>query len=106
MTLDDLIAQARLKGTDKQFREWVQRQPSCLSGRFSEYLEDGTGRCIAAHVRRARDSGTAFKAEYSCVPLTHAEHLLQHQHGESALMPKEWWDRKRLEYLQHWIMSR
>jgi hypothetical protein len=38
-------------GTDKQFREWVQRQPSCISGRHSEWLETGEGRCIAAHIR-------------------------------------------------------
>jgi hypothetical protein len=115
MTIDDLIEKARKKGTDKQFREWVQRQPSCISGQFSEYLEDGTGRCVAAHVRRARDSGTGFKAEFACVPMTHAEHLRQHQHGETAAMPyfsdsptdsqlaKEWFDAQRVRYLRTWI---
>lgn len=104
--IEELLARARVKGTDKQFREWVQRQPSCLSGAFSEWLEDGTGRCVAAHVRRASNSGVACKPEYSCLPLTQEEHLKQHQHGESALMPKERWDELRIEYLLRWIESR
>lgn len=103
--LDEAVERASRKGTDKQFREWVQRQPSCISGRFSEFLESGEGRCIAAHIRRAKDSGTGYKAEYACVPLTHDEHLLQHQKGESVFGGKEFFDQQRLRYLKLWIAS-
>lgn len=100
-------------GTDDDFREWVQRQPSCLTGKFSEYV-DGEGRCVAAHVRRSGESGTAFKAEYACVPLTDEEHQWQHQHGESDCLRryrhpqgdheegKEWFDKQRNKYVQQW----
>ncbi len=74
--------------TDKAYREFIQTLPSCLSRQFSEYLEDGRRLCVAAHVRRAGQSGTAFKAPYSCVPLTQTEHLYQHQHGELACLFK------------------
>jgi hypothetical protein len=89
------------KGNDKAYREWIQRQPSCVSGQFSEYV-NGEGRCIAAHIRRAGKSGIAFKAEFSCVPLTDAEHRLTHQHGEAALRPKEWFDAQVKLYLAKW----
>lgn len=88
-------------GTDDKFRAWVQRQPSAYSGDFSEFV-DGEGRCIAAHVRRAGESGTSYKAEYACIPLTNAEHQLQHQKGESALGGKEWCDKMRLKYVEQW----
>ena len=74
--------------TDKDYREFIQTLPSCLSGQFSEYLEDGRRLCIAAHVRRAGESGTAFNAPYSCAPMTQTEHFYQHQHGELACLVK------------------
>ena len=74
--------------TDVAFRAWIQTLPSCLTGGFSEYLEDGRKLCVAAHVRRAGLSGTGFKALYSCVPLTQNEHLYQHAHGELACLRK------------------
>lgn len=74
--------------TDKAYREFIQTLPSCLSSTFSEYLEDGRKLCVAAHVRRAGESGTAFKAPYSVVPMTQTEHLYQHQHGELACLVK------------------
>jgi hypothetical protein len=104
-TLEKMLIQARAKGTDKQFREWVQRHPSCISGRFSEYLENGEGRCVAAHVRRAGESGTGFKAEFACLPMTQAEHLLQHQKGEIVFGGKEFFDEQRIRYLLLWIES-
>ena len=100
--LPTLLARAHAKGPDSAFRAWVQRQPSCISGRFSEWV-NGEGRNPACHVRRARESGTAYKGEYACVPLTQPEHLLTHQRGESHFHPKEWWDAQRLEYLRRWI---
>ena len=101
----ELLERARARGTDKQYRYWISHQPSCISGQFSEWV-DGVGRCEAAHVRRAGRSGTGFKAEYSCVPLTRREHAAQHQHGETALASKEWWDRMVVKYLEVWIASR
>ncbi|OWK42044.1 hypothetical protein [Fimbriiglobus ruber] len=103
--LSDLLDRARAKGTDKQFREFIQRQPSCISGRFSEFLETGEGRCVAAHIRRAGESGTGFKGEYACVPMTQSEHLLQHQHGESYFGGKEFFDAQRVRYLGMWVDS-
>ena len=32
--------------------------------------------------------GTAYKAPYSCLPLTQTEHLYQHQNGELACLIK------------------
>lgn len=91
----------RALGSDAEYRKWIQRQPSAYSGKFSEYV-DGEGRCIAAHVRRAGDSGTAFKPKYACVPLTDEEHRLQHSEGENALGGPEWFDLQRAKYLQAW----
>ncbi|MHC5536680.1 hypothetical protein ACYOEI_00215 [Singulisphaera rosea] len=117
--IDELLAKARKKGTDKKFLDWIRCQPSCLSGRFSEWV-DGEGRSIPAHVRRAKEAGTAFKPEYSAVPLHFDEHNEQSWYGESACLnkfkpkgsgfwtnldAKEWFDRKRIEYLKGWLES-
>lgn len=88
-------------GTDDAYRAWVQKQPSAFSGGFSEYV-DGEGRCIAAHVRRAGESGTGYKAPYACVPITNDEHQRQHKEGESALGGKEWFDKMRAKYVAEW----
>jgi hypothetical protein len=74
--------------TDTAYRAWIQTQKSCITGNFSEYLEDGRKLCVAAHVRRAGTSGTGFKASFSCVPLTQTEHTYQHNHGELACLMK------------------
>ena len=87
--------------TDQEYRAWIQKHPSCISGRFSEYV-NGEGRNPACHVRRAKNSGTGYKAEFSCVPLTQAEHNLQHQHGETYFHPKEWWDAQVEKYRRLW----
>jgi hypothetical protein len=71
--------------SDRLYREFIQRQPSCLTGRFAEYV-DGEGRNPACHVRRANKFGTGFKAEYSCVALTHQEHDIQSRLGELACL--------------------
>lgn len=81
---------ARHIGTDAEYHAWVQRQPSCVSQAFGEYLADGPnageGRNEAAHIRRAGAAGTAYKPAYWQIPLTHDEHQYQHQHGELALL--------------------
>lgn len=97
-------------GTDEEYREWVRRQPSAWSGEFSEHV-NGEGHSIAAHVRRAGESGIGHKAEYACIPLTDAEHQRQHQQGESAFdavgtTGKEWFDRMRIKYVEMWAWDR
>jgi len=88
-------------GTDEQFRKWIQLQPSAISNEYSEYI-NGDGRCEAAHVRRSTDSGTGYKPPYACIPLTHAEHTKQHNEGETSLKPREWFEKKRGEYVVKW----
>lgn len=90
-------------GTDDEYREWIQRQPSAFSGTFSEYV-DGEGRCIAAHVRRADNAGAGIKPKYSCIPLTHSQHQSQHQYGESYLKDLDW-DKAKNKYLILWGKS-
>jgi hypothetical protein len=88
-------------GTDEEYIFWVQLQPSAYSGEFSEYV-NGDGRCVAAHVRRAGESGTGYKAPYAVIPLTQEEHMRQHAEGESALVGAEWFDKMRAKYVQSW----
>lgn len=97
-------------GEDRAFAAWVRRQPSCVSGCFSEWVE-GEGRCEFAHVRRALHSGTGFKPLFSGVPLTHAEHMLQHTHGEAYLLAAygiitddaaAWFDARAADYWERW----
>lgn len=102
-------------GTDAEFREWVKKQPSCISGKY-DCVEGGAVN-IAAHVRRAAASGTGYKPPYSCVPLTNAEHQLQHQHGERAVLQgrdeadsitqaKAWFDRQAIEHAARWAWEK
>jgi len=114
-------------GSDEKYRKWIQEQPSCVSGKQDCVEFDGGGAmlCEAAHVRRAYNSGVGIKPEYSCVPLTHDEHALQHQKGESELLSqmkprthsrvtekwgvehaKDWFWQKRCHYLQEWAKGR
>jgi len=98
-----LIEKARIKGTDTEYLDWLRCWPSCLSGAYSEVV-NGEGKCEAAHVRRvASGAGVAIKPEYSAVPLTHDEHNLQHQKGESAFTSPEWFEREANRYLAMWI---
>lgn len=114
--LEQLLAAARAKGTDKQFRLWIQKQPSCLTGQFSEWTDKGW-RNPACHVRRAGESGTGHKADYACIPMTNEEHRCQHQRGEAVVLTaylggewsrdsaREWFDQRRIEYLRRWLAS-
>lgn len=88
--------------TDKEFREWIQRQPSCISGKYSEWLGDiGEWRNPACHVRRASTFGTGFKADYSCVAMTHTEHDIQTRNGELACLLKFSTDQQLLALLKY-----
>lgn len=115
--LADLLTQAESKGTDQAYIAWTQLQPSCLGGDFDQWI-DGEGRSVAAHTRRARDSGTAFKARYATIPLQNRQHLYQHQHGEAACLERylggkwsredaaEWFDDQRIANLRRWVEGR
>ncbi|MCE9567467.1 MAG: hypothetical protein K8U57_36155 [Planctomycetes bacterium] len=74
------------KREDQAFLDWIKRQPSAISGQFSEYHDSGEAFSIPCHVRRARDAGTGYKPLYSAIPLTDAEHKFQSQHGEIACL--------------------
>lgn len=107
-------------GTDAEFRAWIQKQPSCLDGNQDWVTELGEGMCEAAHVRRAGESGTAQKSAYSCVPLTHEQHQLQHSKGELAVIKKYrpkttltepdeasvWFNSMRIAFLREWCWEK
>lgn len=112
-----LVEFASAVGTDAEYHAWIQRQKSCVSHQYSEYV-DGEGRCIAAHVRRASDAGTAFKPEFHQVPLTDSEHQLQHASGENEVLRragildaradagiagKDWFYEKAFSYRHRWV---
>lgn len=110
-----LILLCRKKGTDEQFRAWVRKQDSVISG-IGDW-HDGEKYCEAAHVLRAAESGKAIKSEFACVPLTHREHLIQHNGGEAACLnrykprvggwtpqqAKEWFDEQRILTVERWL---
>ncbi len=102
-SLQTLLSRARAKGTDSDYRAFIQRQPSAVSGVFSEYLESGEGRCVAAHFRTAANSGVGMKPDYSAIPLTCGEHDRQHRVGQYQFLPKAEWERLTRKYLLAWI---
>ncbi len=84
------------------YTAWIQMQRSCISGRFSEYV-NGEGRCVAAHHRTiARGAGTGIKPPFSLYPLTDLEHKLCHQHGPSYFKPHDWWEEQAIKYYEKW----
>lgn len=98
----ELLKAAKEKGIDAEYQAWVRLWPSCLSDAYSEVV-NGVGKCEFAHVRRAEESGVAYKPEYSGVPLTHCEHAMQHQKGESVFCAPEWFDKQAAKYLTMWV---
>jgi hypothetical protein len=78
-------------------------------------------------VRRAGESGTAYKAEFCCIPLTHIQHDYQHRYGELACvakfcrdpevvsklkvlsaaeaerMAKDWFNEQKAKYYARWL---
>lgn len=86
-------------GTDAQFLAWLRDQPCAFC--------NVPGPSEAAHVRRvANGAGTGIKPPYSAIPLCHAHHEAQHQHGEGAIKGKDQVDRWRIQYLEHWAWDR
>lgn len=86
-------------GSDRLFLEWLRQQPCAKTGNLG-YESDPV---IVAHVRRiASGAGTGIKPIYSAIPLLNSLHLLQHQKGESAVAPQEWWELQAKRYRHLW----
>ena len=86
----------RAVGTDKEFLDWLKTQ-DCAAN------QPHSGDVVPAHVRRVGNgSGTGIKPEYSAIPLCDMHHQWQHREGESAFESREWFDKKRIEYLVKW----
>ena len=84
-------------GTDKSYQDFVRTQTSCVSGQSPVEF---------AHVRRIQNgAGTGIKPDYSGVPLTHEEHMKQHNEGESAIGGREFLDKELVKHRQAWIKS-
>jgi hypothetical protein len=101
MTLDDLIEQARGKGPERHYLDWLKTQPSVLSGQFS--WNDGSPFCEPAHWRTARHCGVGQKPAFLAIPLTHQEHAQQHRKGQSVIGSREWWQKQCEAHLRRWI---
>ncbi len=109
-------------GTDDDYQEWVQKQPSCLS-KETDWIEDiGESRCEYAHVRRVSEgSGTSIKPDYFGVPMTHEEHAMQHSSGETVALNRygkrhrksqisdtevaAWFEKKAVQYRMEWAST-
>lgn len=104
-------------GTDEQFAQWIQLQKCIVCGGGDWVEQLGELRCEAAHVRRAGESGTAYKADYARVPMCHEHHINdQHRYGETEALclyiefggktpmtdGKEWFNALRIKYVSQW----
>ena len=88
-----------LIGSDGDYLEWCKTQP-CAKTNLNGVPDNPV---VAAHVRRvANGAGTGIKPPYSAIPLLSHLHMVQHQHGESAIANAEWWDRQRVRHLERW----
>jgi len=115
----------KIIGTDQQYQEFTRKRRCIVTGGFDWDGEKGVERTEFAHVRRAGDSGTAYKPEFSGVPLVSEIHRLQHNGGETAAYDKylvrrgidsggvvtetnarEWFEKKALENVEKWAHER
>lgn len=111
----------KIIGTDQQYQEFTRKRRCIVTGGYDWDEAKGVERTEFAHVRRAGDSGTAHKPEFSGVPLVHEIHRLQHNGGEAAAYDKylvrrgidsggvvtetaakEWFEKKALENVEKW----
>lgn len=76
---------------DAKYRQWIQRQPSALSQTYGEF-PNGQGRNDAAHYRTSGNAGVGMKPLFSCLPLTHREHMRQHGTSYTLLEGVNWWE--------------
>lgn len=90
-------------GTDAEFLEWLKTQPCCVT---HSAIKHG-GDVVPAHVRRvANGAGVGIKPPYSAVPMCDTHHRKQHDKGETAVMPREEWDRQRVLHLSRWCWEK
>lgn len=101
--LTPLIARAKAKGTEREYLEWLKTQRSALSGQTS--WDGGTAFCEPAHWRTAKHAGTSQKPEWLAIPLTHDEHALQHQKGQSVIGTRDWWQQQCVKHLELWLAT-
>lgn len=88
----------RAIGTDAEFLAWLRLQKCCAPKGYQ-----CGGDVVAAHVRRVSEgAGTGIKPPYCAVSLCDAHHRIAHQHGDSALGDREWWDMERVNHVQSW----
>lgn len=93
----------RAIGTDAEFLAWLRLQPCCFGTTRSA---PHAGDVVAAHVRRVSEgAGTGIKPPYCAIPLCDSHHQDAHQHGDSMLGDRDWWDRQRIEHVQAWAWS-
>lgn len=104
-------------GSDEQFAQWIQLQKCVVCGGGDWVEKLGEERCEAAHVRRAGESGTGYKADYARVPMCHNHHINdQHHYGETEALcthielggktlltdGKEWFNALRIKWITQW----
>ncbi len=103
MIPEALIEKAKAKGTTEEYFKWLSYMPSAVTKLYGEYT-DGVGRNDPAHFRTVEHgAGTGIKPPYSGIPLTHDEHMLQHQKGCSVIGDKDWWTKQSIKHLTMWI---
>jgi len=115
----------KILGTDNDYQKFTRNRRCIVTGGFDWDGDKGVERTEFAHVRRAGDSGTGHKPEFSGVPLVHEIHRLQHNGGETAAYDKylvrrgidsggvvtetnarEWFEKKALENVEKWAHGR
>ena len=112
-------------GSDDEYLDWLESQPCAAralniptAAPFIMRTIDGSeisahrpadekfhcdGDVVAAHVRRiSAGAGIGIKPLYSAIPLCDYHHKLQHNHGESVLGGKEWFDRQFITHVEQW----
>lgn len=87
------LDRAQVKKLDEIYKKWIREQISALSQIYGEFVM-GKGYNDAAHFRHSGNSGTGMKPYFSCLPLTHKEHLRQHGVNYDRLESWEWWERQ------------
>jgi hypothetical protein len=107
MNINELVAEASALASEKEYKRFIESQPSCISGRYSEFV-NGEPKNIACHIRRVKfGSGTAKKNSwFYTVPMTSEEHQKQHNSGESSLRTKDWFEEKLVYYLTKFIAGK
>lgn len=100
-------------GPESAFEDWIRAMPSVISGEFDWDGEKGEGRNQCCHIKVVSEgSGTAEKPPYFAVPMTAAEHAMQHQSGYSAVadLPEgealEWFRKQAEHYRTEWASKR